>query len=250
MSRRHASLAVGTLALVALTASAAVAAPPTTAPDTADVAALGIGPGADQLAVAEESLFFAGFSDVEVGDTTTSAEFKVPELSCGEVDEGMVTTLWAISEEGDFLAGPDLFTYCSGGEYFLSGHVTTSGGQIPIWQDLQPGDTVQMSITKLASGPSTHDVSFTSLTRGWASTLPTNSPIERIEIGHRRMSLDGVSIPVPDYGRERFKNVVFDDVPLDQADATRWKLVDEEGTVLIKAKRGGDHRFRLISKVG
>ena len=105
-----------------------------------------------------------------VGAATTAATFRVPELTCTDTDEGFVTTVYAISEEGEFLAGPDLFSYCEDGEFVLSGHVTTSGGQIPIWQTMEPGDKVRLSITEHAEGTSTHDVAFSSLTRGWTST--------------------------------------------------------------------------------
>ena len=61
------------------------------------------------------SLFYAGFSKTGVGAAETSATFRVPELTCTAVDEGYVITVWAISEDGEFLAGPDLFVYCSDG---------------------------------------------------------------------------------------------------------------------------------------
>jgi hypothetical protein len=240
---QHCTRSIATASVLAL---ATIAAPQAMAEPPTVLSALGLD-SPDGVA-AKTSLFYAGFSDTGVGNATTGATFRVPELTCGATDEGFVTTLYAISEEGDFLAGPDLFSYCDDGEFVLDGHVTTSGGQIPIWQTLEPGDKVRLSIAKRSEGSSTHDVTFSSLTRDWTSTLPTNSPIDRIEITHRRMSLDGVSLPPPAYGRIRFSNVIFDDVPLDSADATRTKLVDGDGDVLINARRVGAESFRLVSR--
>lgn len=242
MRRSTHVFAIGTSLIIA-----ALAAPHATADPSADVAPLGLG---SATGVAATSEFYAGFSKTGVGDAMTAATFRVPELVCTDTDEGYVTTVYAITADGEFLAGPDLFSYCEDGEFVLNGRITTSGGQIPIWQEMEPGDKVRLSIAKRSEGPSTHDVAFSSLTRGWASTLPTNSAIDRIEIAHRRMSIGGVTIPPPDYGRVRFTDVVFDDVPLGEAGATRTKLVDADGNVLINARKFGEDNFRLVSKLG
>lgn len=235
-----------TMAIASAMALAALAAvsTPAVADDGEDVAALGLD---DTSRATARSPFYAGYADTGVGSANTRADFRVPELACTDVDEGVVITLWAISEEGDFLAGPDLFMYCSDGEFVLDGHVTTSGGQIPIFQELVPGDIVRMSIKPLSEGPSTHEVAFENLTRGWTSVLPTNSPIERIEIAHRRMSLAGVSIEPPAYGRFRFSNVRFEGDRLTDADAQRYRMVDEQDDVIVNARGPRGDNFKLLS---
>lgn len=245
MHRSTRTIAIGSA--MALAALAAVTTP-AVADDGAQVAALGLG-GTDRATA--RSPFFAGYADTGVGSATTRADFRVPEFACGDTDAGVVTTLWAIDEEGNFLAGPDLFMYCENGEYVLSGHVTTSGGQIPIWQTLEPGDMVRLSIEPLPEGStSTHEIAFTNLTRDWTSSLPTNSPIERIEVAHRRMSLGGTSIEPPDYGKFHFSNVRFDNVRLIHADAQRYRMVDAEDNLLINARNPHGDNFKLISKTG
>lgn len=243
MHRSTRTLAIGSA--MALAALGAVTTP-AVADDGADVAALGLD-GSDRATA--RSPFYAGYADTGVGSATTRADFQVPEFACGDTDEGVVTTLWAISEDGDFLAGPDLFMYCEGGEYVLSGHVTTSGGQIPIWQTLEPGDMVRLSIKPLPEGStSTHEIAFTNLTRDWTSFLPTNSPIDRIEVAHRRMSLGGTSIELPAYGKFRFSNVRFDNVRLIDADAQRYRMVDDEDNVLINARNPKGDNFKPVTK--
>jgi len=246
MHRTTKSVAAGSaLVLIAL------AAPQATAADTADVDPLGRDGSAREVAVEATSTFYAGYAKTGVGEATTAASFKVPELTCGETDEGFVTTVYAISADGGFLAGSDLFSFCESGAYEFNGRLTTSGGQLPFFYDLVPGDTVRLTIDEHAVGTSTHDIVFQNLTRGTEILLPTNSPIDRIEIAHRRMSIGGVSIPPPDYGRIKFSDVVFDGVPFADADAERTRLVNDEGEVLIAPRRGpGIGDFRLISKNG
>jgi hypothetical protein len=237
----HASVVVGSLAALVLTAVPAGA---ETAPS---VSADGLGAAAH---AAKTSEFYAGYAGRGVGDAVTSASFRVPEFDCTAGDAGIVTTVYAISAKGEFLAGADLYLYCVDGEFAMDGHITTSGGQIPIWQELEPGDVVQMSIAAHAQGTSTHDVSFTNTSREWTSSLPTNSPVTRIEVAQRRMSLDGVSLPVPAYGKFRFNKVVFDDVPVAKASATRVSLVDADGNKLIRTGKAHRKHFKLTSLVG
>lgn len=218
---------------------------------TITVAALGAYPlapaFADAPAVAAVGPFFAGYADTGVGqDGATAGVFRVPDFACGADEEGIALEVYAISEDGEFLAGTDLFASCQDGTQHLDGHITTSGGQIPIWQELEPGDRIKLSITKIAQAPSTHTIAFENLDRGWVSSLPTNSPIDRIEIGFRRMSLDGVKIPPPAF-TTKVKGVTFDDVRLDRADATRYRLVDDAGETLVKVSKPKRAKFRVVS---
>src|SRR3954452_13224261 len=92
--------ATAALAITAVAAPSAMA----TAPDGA--AALGLGADARVQAT---SPFYAGYADQGVGSDVTRADFRVPQLTCDGADNGIAITLYAISEEGEFLAGSDLF---------------------------------------------------------------------------------------------------------------------------------------------
>lgn len=217
--RRTTPMMIMTSLVLAATAAPAHAAAPGEA--TADLA---------PAAVAAVSESYTGYlKDGEgIGSGQTSGVFRVPDLTCGAEDEGFVLTTYAFDAEDYFLAGSDLFVSCQSGSPVYDGHVTTSGGQIPVWQEMEPGDKIRLSINKRAEGPSTHDVVFESLTRGWSSSLPTNSAVDRIEVGFRRMSIGGVRIPPPAY-KTKVKSVQFDGVGLGRADATKVRLVDDTG---------------------
>jgi hypothetical protein len=199
------------------------------------------------------SPFFAGHvRSSDDNDELNTAEFLIHDWECGAEDDGILSSMLTYDDFGFFNGGPGIFMYCTEGEkVYAPVFLDFAFGQIPITEDVAPGDRVVMTASR-SGGVATYTMENT--TQGWSASADGTGDFVNasVETGDAAMTLGGTPLPPPAFGRDAVKRVQFDGVDLSDSGSQKVQMVAEDGTTIIERATKhraalNDERFTLIN---
>lgn len=199
------------------------------------------------------SPFFAGHLWTgDDADALNTAEFLIHDWECGAEDDGILSSMLTFDDLGFFNGGPGIFMYCDGGtKTYAPVFLDWAIGQIPITEDVAPGDRVVMTATR-TGGVATYTMENT--TQGWSATADGTGDFVNasVETGDAAMTLGGAPLPPPAFGRDAVKHVQFDGVDLSDSGSQKVQMVGADNTTIIERATKhraalNDERFSLIN---
>lgn len=198
------------------------------------------------------SEFFAGHVVSAEDATVNEGVFQIHTWECGAEDDGVLSSILTFDDAGFFNGGPGIFMFClDGAQSYEPVFLDATFGQEPITKPVAAGDRVKMTATR-EGGVATYTME--NLTQGWTeSTEGTGDFVNAtVQTGDNAITLFGLPVEPPAFGRDPVMHVIFDGTRLSASDSVKVQMVDAQDDVLERATKYRailpDQRFSLINK--